>query len=255
MFPYLHTPFGFSIPLYGVMTALAYGTGFYYLYKNREKVNLTKDQLTDLVFYLIVGALLGGKLFYIWFNFTSFIASTFVEKLRFGFVFLGGLIGGLGFLVFWLKKNKKDFFEISDFIAPALALGQSIGRIGCFLAGCCYGKESHNLLAVKYTSAESLVPNHLHNTPLYPVQLMESLLVFCLFLVLRNYYKKSHNKGFILASYLLGYGVIRFCLEFFRFDDRGTYFLGMSPSQNISILLVISAIIIFYKGCLCKKKS
>lgn len=246
MHPFIHI-FGLSVPAYGVMTALAYSAGLYYCYKQQARLGLEKDKIFDLIFWLIVGALLGGKLFYIWFNFDSFAASTFVEKIRYGFVFYGGFLGGLTAGIIWLKKYKKPLLPAMDFFAVPLALGHAIGRIGCFLAGCCYGKIAHNFLGVKYTDPHSLVPEHLHNVSLYPVQLMESFAVLILFFLLFHFYKKPHKNGVIFAGYLLGYGLIRFGLEFLRFDDRGAGMLGLSPSQIIALIMIIISVFFFIR--------
>ena len=201
--------------------------------------------LADMIFYIILGALIGGKIFFIFFNWDTFWASTLVEKLRFGFVFYGGFIGGISAGIIWLKKHKKPLLPAMDFFAVPLALGHAIGRVGCFLAGCCYGKIAHNFLGVKYSDPHSLVPEHLHNVSLYPVQLMESLAVLILFFILLHFYRKPHKNGVIFAGYLLGYGLIRFTLEFFRFDDRGAGIFGLSPSQIIALILIIISIFFF----------
>ena len=244
MHPFIHI-FGLPIPAYGIMTALAYGAGLYYCYKQQSKLGLAKDKIFDLIFWIIIGALIGGKLFFIWFNFDNFIASSLTEKIRYGFVFYGGLIGGFASGYIWLKKYKRPIMPALDFFAVPLALGHAIGRIGCFLAGCCYGKISHNFLAVKYTDPQSLVPHHLHNVGLYPVQLMESFAVLILFFVLLYFYQRPHKKGVIFAGYLFGYGVIRFVLEYFRFDDRGAGLFEFSPSQIIAIILIVTSVFLF----------
>lgn len=244
MHPYLHI-FGFSIPSYGIMMALAFGTGLYYCYKQQARLGLAKDKIFDLIFWIIVGAMIGGKILYIWFNYDAFAASNLIEKIRFGFVFYGGLIGGFIAGIIWLKKNKRPLLPAMDFFAVPIAFGHAIGRIGCFLAGCCYGKIAHNFLGVKYTDPESLVPQHLHDVSLYPVQLMETVLLLTLSLILFKFYKKAHKQGVIFAGYLLGYGIIRFVLEYFRFDDRGTGILGLSPSQTISVIMIIAAVFLF----------
>ena len=246
MHPFIHL-FGLSIPAYGMMTALAYCAGLYYCYKQQTHLGLEKDKIFDLIFWLIIGALIGGKIFYIWFNYDSFISSSLTEKIRYGFVFYGGFLGGLIAGIIWLKKHKQPLLPAMDFFAVPLALGHAIGRIGCFLAGCCYGKISHDFLAVKYTDPNSLVPEHLHNIGLYPVQLMESIAVLILFFVLFYFYKKPHKNGVIFAGYLLGYGLIRFALEYFRFDDRGAGLFGFSPSQIIAIILIVISVFLFKK--------
>ncbi len=244
MHPFINI-FGFSVPSYGLMMGLAYIAAVYYCYKQQSHLNLGKDKIFDLIFWLIIGALVGGKIFYIWFNFDSFAASSFIEKIRYGFVFYGGFLGGFIAGIIWLKRYKQPILPAMDFFAVPLALGHAIGRIGCFLAGCCYGKISHNFLAVKFTNSDSLVPAHLHNVGLYPVQLMESLAVLILFFILFYFYKKPHKNGIIFAGYLLGYGLIRFALEYLRFDDRGAGLFGFSPSQIIAIILIIISVFLF----------
>lgn len=239
MLPYLPEFFGLKIPLYGIMTMLGYLAAILYCLKQRHKAGLSKDELLDIMFFIILGAVLGGKLFFILFNWDAFAASTFIEKIRYGFVFFGGFIGAItaGFILARVKQL--PFFKLADFFAPAIALGHAIGRIGCFLAGCCYGKISHGFLAVKFHNPECLVPNHLHDVGLYPTQLMESFGNFILFFMLLTVFNKKHKEGAVIASYIIGYGLIRFIVEFFRGDDRGSYILGLSPSQFIAAALII----------------
>lgn len=244
MHPYIHI-FGFSIPSYGVMMALAFGTGLYYCYKKQALLGWPKDKIFDLLFWIIIGAMVGGKIFFIWFNYDAFAASSLIEKIRFGFVFYGGFIGSTIAAVIWLKKYKKPLLPAIDFLAVPCALGHAIGRIGCFLAGCCYGKIAHNFLGVKYTDPESLVPAHLHDVSLYPVQLMETVSLLILAAILYRFYKKPHKNGVIFAGYLLGYGIIRFILEYFRFDDRGAGLFGLSPSQIIAVIMITAAVFLF----------
>lgn len=245
MYPYLLPEFlGKLIPLYGLMTALGYFSAIMYCVKHKERLNISKEALLDILFYLILGALIGGKIFFIFLNWHSFETSSLIEKLRYGFVFYGGLLGASATGFWTIKKYKLPFFKTADFFAPALALGHSIGRLGCFFAGCCYGKVAPEGLGVHYTNPDSLVPLHLHGIPLYPVQLIEAVLVFVLFLVLNRLSKKKHLTGTITAVYVLGYAVIRFFTEFMRADDRGAFVFGMSPSQIIALLLA-AAITVF----------
>jgi len=256
MYPYLLPEiFGKLIPLYGIMTALGYFSAIIYCLKHKERLNISKEALLDILFYLILGALLGGKLLFIFLNWDSFETSSIIEKLRYGFVFFGGLLGASA-VGFWaIKKYKLSFFKTADFFAPALALGHSIGRIGCFLAGCCYGKTAPESLGVHYTNPDSLVPMHLHNIPLYPVQLIEAILVFILFLFLNKISHKKHLTGTVTAVYILGYAVIRFFTEFMRADDRGAFVLGLSPSQIIALFLAAAITLFLVKRNYAKKSN
>ena len=256
MYPYLLPDFfGHTVPMYGVMTALGYLAAILYCLQNRDRLALNKEKLLDIIFYLILGALIGGKLFFILFNHDAFSASTFIEKLRYGFVFFGGLIGAGAAGLWAVRKNKIPFFKAADFFAPAVALGHSIGRIGCFLAGCCYGKEAPRYLGVRFTDPDSLVPQHLHGHALYPVQLIEAVLVFMLFLILNRLAKKPQKEGNLTAVYVLGYSLIRFLTEFMRADDRGGFFLGLSPSQIIALILAAATAAFLAKRNYAKKTN
>ena len=254
MFPYLPEIFGFKIPSYGLMTALGYGAAIYYCIKNREKLGVSKEMLSDIIFYLILGALIGGKIFFIIFNFDTFWASTLIEKIRFGFVFYGGFIGALISLFIFLKNKNISFVKTTDFFAPALALGHAIGRIGCFLAGCCYGKPTNGPLGVVFNNPDSLVPHHLKHTHLYPTQLFEVFANFVLFLILVKIYKGQKKEGKTSLVYIMGYALIRFIIEFFRGDDRGWTLLGLYPSQVIALILFFGASFWLFKGFLWKNK-
>ena len=254
MFPYLPEIFGFKIPSYGLMTALGYGAAIYYCIKNREKLGVSKELLSDIIFYLILGALIGGKIFFIIFNFDTFWASTLIEKIRFGFVFYGGFIGALIALFIFLKNKNISFVKTTDFFAPALALGHAIGRIGCFLAGCCYGKPTNSPLGVVFNNPDTLVPHHLRHTHLYPTQLFEVFANFILFLILVKIYNGQKKEGKTSLVYIMGYALTRFIIEFFRGDDRGWTLLGLYPSQAIALILFCCASLWLFKGFLWKNK-
>ena len=156
--------------------------------------------------------------------------------------FYGGLVGGVIAFVFgynWkVKKLHKDANFIHDIfpIAPAaITIAHAFGRIGCFLAGCCYGVETDSIFGVQFP--------HLAN-PVYPTQLYEAIFLFILSSIL---FITAMKKRYIhnLSVYLLCYGVFRFCLEFLRGDARGELFLNLSPSQGFSIIAVISSVVLY----------
>lgn len=254
MFPYLPKIFGVRIPMYGVMTALGYGLAIYYCFRNKQKLGVSKEILSDMIFYIILGALIGGKLFYILFNFDSFWTATLIEKIRFGFVFYGGFVGAILTLFLFTKKKKISFVKATDFFAPALALGHAIGRIGCFLAGCCYGKPTHSVLGVVFKNPDTLVPPHLQHTHLYPTQLFEVFGNLILFFILVKIYRNQKKEGTASITYIMGYALIRFIIEFFRGDDRGSSLIGLYPSQIIALILFIGAGFWLFRGFLWKNK-
>lgn len=156
-----------------------------------------------------------------------------------GSVFYGGLIGFLLVAYICIKKkklNKKLYFDIYGFSIP---LFHFFARIGCFLAGCCYGIESKIGFTYKHALIESA--NHVHR---FPIQLVESFFNLMLFFVLYTFYKKKKYKGKLIYIYLISYAVARFIFEFFRGDDYRGFLFGLSTSQIISILIIITVILI-----------
>jgi phosphatidylglycerol:prolipoprotein diacylglycerol transferase len=133
-------------------------------------------------------------------------------------------------------------FQLGDFFAPALALGHAIGRIGCFFAGCCYGKESSLPWSVIFNDENSLAVIGVH---LHPTQIYETIGNFLLFTFLKFYGRKKRRTGMIFAVYLIIYSVLRFVVEIFRGDYRGIQYVGLSISQVISMGLFMFGVFIY----------
>ena len=245
MHPVLVKIGSFELASYGLMTALAYMAAAWYLYKRLHYIKLDKDTFWNIIFIAFVSALLGAKLLYIIVSWQE-MGATFTERLvyaaknfRYGFVFFGGAVTAIVALLIYLKKKKLPVLPTADFFIVALPIGHAIGRVGCFLAGCCYGKPTDLPWGVTFTDPHSLVaPQYLGTTPLHPTQLYEVAANLILFFVLQYYYKKTHKNGAVLAAYIIGYCVIRFVIEFFRGDFRGEYLWGLSPSQLIAVLAI-----------------
>lgn len=252
MHPVLFHIGNFELASYGLMTALGYATAAWYLIprlKNCRIKGLTQDTFWNLLFIVFLGAILGGKLLFIILSWPE-LGTTLAEKLayiihnlRYGFVFFGGLLVAVAGALWYMRRKKLPVLKTSDFLIVGVPLGHALGRIGCFLAGCCYGKPTSLPWGVRFTDPHSLVPPELINVPLHPTQLYEAALNFALFLLLHYASKKPHKEGKILVEYVWCYGLMRFLLEFLRGDFRGGFLLGLSPSQVIS--LAISAVALF----------
>jgi len=243
----------FELATYGVMTALGYGLGSFYLYRRLKKINLDADTFWNLIFIIFMGALIGAKLLFIIVSWNQ-LGSTLAEKItyivkdfRYGFVFFGGMITAVGALVWYMRRKKLPILKTSDFLIVALPLGHALGRIGCFCAGCCYGKPTSLPWGVTFTNPHALVPPELLGVPLHPTQLYESLGNLLLFFILHKAYQKPHKDGAILVQYILYYSVMRFLIEFVRGDFRGDFLLGLSPSQCISLFACGAALVIWKK--------
>lgn len=193
-----------------------------------------------------IGGVLGAKLMSIITLIPKAIAGkmTFVQLiLNSGFVFYGGLLGGIGGLLLGGKILKLNQFKLFDTFAPSVPLGHALGRVGCFFGGCCYGME------LPAGSSFSLIyPNWYaqHGTPtgvpLLPTQLMEAFMLIVLYMVLAALYHMTKKKGISLFTYIFVYGIWRFTLEFFRGDVIRGIGGGLSTSQWISLAIIVGAI-------------
>ena len=144
-------------------------------------------------------------------------------------------------LIYYMKKKNLPVLKVSDFMIVGLPLGHAVGRIGCFLAGCCYGRPTNLPWGVTFTNPHSLVAPELLGVPLHPTQLYESVANLLLFFLLAKLYTKPHKDGMILLLYVACYSFLRFTIEFFRGDYRGAFVLGLSPAQCIAILISLIA--------------
>ncbi len=252
MHPVLVQIGSFELASYGLMTALGYAAAAGYLLPRMKRSGikgLTADTFWNLIFIAFVGAIVGGKLLFIlvsWPQLGATLAeklATVVRDIRYGFVFFGGMIVSVTALVWYIRRRQLPLLKTSDFLIVGLPLGHALGRVGCFLAGCCYGKPTALPWGVRFTDTHALVPPELMNVPLHPTQLYEAVLNFLLFLFLHYMSKRPHKSGAILVTYVWGYALLRFCIEFFRGDFRGGFLGGLSPSQ---VICLATAGIAFY---------
>ena len=235
---------GKEIPLYGLL----YFTGIVIAglvaipLARKKQIDIT-DLVASAAYSVILGGI-GAKVLFIIVSYEQivFYKLSLMQILRGGFVFYGGLIGGLLGLVIYVKQFKRNMPHYFDVFAAVLPLGHAFGRIGCFFAGCCYGMEYHGPFSHTYTQTEGLTPL---GVPLFPIQLLEALLLATLSIVLIIVFFKFSNKNYLVTQvYIYSYAVIRFVLEFFRGDkERGAAF-ALSTSQWISIALIVICFII-----------
>ncbi|MFP4658105.1 MAG: prolipoprotein diacylglyceryl transferase [Desulfonatronovibrionaceae bacterium] len=209
-----------TIHSYGFFIALAFLAGMTWTMREANQRDLPAKYVPDFSFYIILGSIIGARILYVLLNPTYFLKNP-LEAVMFwkgGLVFLGGAIVAtlLGYL--FLRKKNQPVWPWLDALAPGLALGQAIGRLGCVFAGCCYGQTCNLPWAVTFTAPESLAPVHV---PLHPTQIYHSLaglITFALLLVLK---KRTTEPGKLMGAFLILYSVFRFNIEFFRGDYRG----------------------------------
>jgi phosphatidylglycerol:prolipoprotein diacylglycerol transferase len=247
LLPYIYV-FGLEVPMYGLMLAVGLTLGILVDLYFAKRSTLDSLDVEQAMVYAGVGAFLGAKILYLLTVLPDLIEKADVLFSSFdyifmllsrGLVFYGGLIGGLSALIVFCKTQRIDVWEMFAAILPGVPLAHSIGRIGCFLAGCCYGVPADPPWGVFFKPG-SAAPAQVS---LFPIQLLEAALNMLLFIALFIFARKRRKPGYVPAFYLIGYSVQRFILEFFRYDvQRGVYF-GLSTSQWISAVLLAAAVL------------
>ena len=232
----------FTIHGYGLMIGIGFAAAYLVTEYRARKRGMDTDMVYILFFSSIIFGLLGAKLCY-YLTILDELLKDFSLLLSEGFVVYGGIIGGVlaGYVACRIKKQ--DFWKYFDLVAPAIALAQGFGRIGCFLAGCCYGKETESVFSVIFQNSE-YAPNHV---ALIPTQLYSSGLDFLHFLLLLLIARNKKEDGQVTACYLIFYSIGRFVIEFFRGDIiRGSVGI-LSTSQFISIFTGIAGIVLLIR--------
>lgn len=251
MFPLLLELGPVSIYTYGVLLAAAYLLGLWFATVRARARGLDATRVTDLGIYIIISALVGAKLLLVVVEFDHFRQdpSEIWTILRSGGVFYGGLLLATGVAFWYMRRHRLPLWTTCDAFAPGIALGQAVGRVGCLMAGCCYGKPTELPWGITFTHplAASNVGTPL-DVSLHPTQLYESaavLVILALLLLLERRGRSFPGRTF--WCYLLLYPSARFGIEFFRGDPRGTVFEILSTSQFVSLMLIpLSLVMLFW---------
>jgi phosphatidylglycerol:prolipoprotein diacylglycerol transferase len=241
MHPILFRVGDWPVYSYGVLLALAYLAGMQLAVMRGRRNGLDGAKLMDFGIYIIISALLGAKLMLIAVEFDYFKSQPreLLSLVRAGGVFYGGLIAALLVGLWLVGRYKLPAWKTADMIAPGIAVGHVIGRLGCFMAGCCYGRPTDVPWAVTFTDpiASANVGTPL-NVPLHPTQLYDAgaeLVILAFLLATERRGRPFAGRTFWL--YMLLYAISRYIVEIYRNDERGVFF-HMPTSQFISILIV-----------------
>jgi len=237
----------FNLYTYGLLVALGFMTAIFISKKNAKSHGISSETITDIFFVILVSALSGARLLYVLINFDGF-KNNLLDIFKIwngGLVFFGGFIAAVGTAAIYLKVKKLNIWKTADILAPGIALGHAVGRMGCFFAGCCYGKECSLPFAVKFTNPESLAPVGVY---LHPTQIYSVVSNLILFFILLRLQKNKKFDGMIFLSYIMFYSIFRSIVEFFRGDFRGDFFFEfISMSQGIGFLVFLVAFILLIK--------
>lgn len=240
----------FKVYSYGLMIAIGIIVASALFIRRAKDDGYDEDKLLNLIIVTVISGILGGKLLFILTELNNIINDPSI-LLNFGngFVIYGAIIGGALGLYLYCRKNKFNSLRILDFVAPGVALAQGFGRIGCFLAGCCYGRETTLPIGITFPQ-DSLAPSGVN---LLPTQLFSSGFDFILAGILLWYSRKNSKDGRVFALYLIIYSIGRFFIEFFRNDPRGNVWI-LSTSQFIAIFTLIIGIVVYNLDKLKKER-
>ena len=244
----------FKVFSYGLMIMLGVVAAFIYLYTQRRRFLPDLDKISELILLCFISVFVGGKFFYFLEKPSYFIQnpSDFFSNLGQGFVFYGSFLFTVPALYWWFRKNNLNIFYSSDFIAIGGSLVHGFGKIGCFMAGCCHGKQCDT------SSAFGLIFNAPHTAadpkgvPLYPVQLWDAILILSISVFMIWYMNRKKFQGELFLIYTLVYAIGRFITENYRGDEaRGFVFGGwLSHSQFIAVILIVISAALYIRGLL-----
>ncbi|KPK42385.1 MAG: hypothetical protein AMJ78_02725 [Omnitrophica WOR_2 bacterium SM23_29] len=234
MYPILFKIGPISIHSYGVMLAIAFLVATFLAKRRAITAGIDGNIILDLAIYLITSGILGARLLYVFLNLGYYKENPLeiIMIWRGGLVWYGGFILAIFLAIWFLKAKKLPILKTGDLIIPYVALGQAIGRIGCFLNGCCYGKPTSLPLGVTFDPALGSV---------HPTQLYESAAMFLIFLILKG---RMPGDGKTIFLYLISYSIFRFFNEFLR-GDVPQVLVGLTVSQIISIVVLLTTIIVW----------
>ena len=236
--------FGITIYAYTIMSILGLAAGVTTWVFVDKRLKKYREDLFYCSLFAIIGGIIGAKINYILTVIPQIIADPkfLLTLVRGGLLFYGGVIGGaLGGWIY-TKKYKMPFWQFADSAAVGIPIGHAFGRIGCFLAGCCYGAPYEGPFAVTFPSCSQGAPAGI---PRHPLQLYECGANIILFIILMIVAKRNKKPGRVLGLYLIGYSIIRILAEIIR-DDARALFLGIPVASFISIGLIILGLLMVF---------
>ena len=254
MLPYIFTIFGFHIPTYGLLVALAFLAGLAVSGKLARRQGLDSEVVLNLGIYCAMAGIAGAKLLMILIDFKEYARDPSLlfslSTLQAAGIFYGGLLAALVTAYFYMRHKGLPMLATADVLAPGVALGHSIGRLGCFAAGCCWGAPSSLPWAVMFTKPEAHdlvgVPLGVH---LHPTQLYEAIAEAIIFVILYRLIGKPHRPGTIIGLYLVLYSTVRFFDDFLRDPQQPNPFGGpFNNAQWISLGLIALVLAFWMKS-------
>ncbi len=228
---------------YGLMIGIGVLAAFLMADRRAKSKGLNADLIFNMGIISLILGFVSAKLLFVILDFKAIITSAhpWQALAGTGFVVYGGIIGGVLTALVYCKIKKAVFLEYFDLAAPSIAIAQGFGRVGCLLAGCCYGRETDSPLGIIFHNSD-FAPN---GVKLVPTQIMSSLGDFAIALILIWYAGKRREAGRVGGLYIILYAIGRFVIEVFRNDFRGS-FGPLSTSQLIAIIMLVPGILLYF---------
>jgi phosphatidylglycerol:prolipoprotein diacylglycerol transferase len=229
------------------MVALGFLLGLWTASRRGLREGVPAERIMDLGPWLILGAIAGARTLYVISYWREQFAGKPISEIFMvqhgGLVYYGGLVGSSLAYILYASLKKLPLWKGADILAPSVALGHALGRIGCLFNGCCYGRQCSLPWAITYPDRPGGPPAGI---PLHPTQIYESLLNFILYATLTWLFRRKKFDGQIFALYLVGYAFIRSFVELFRGDYPQYYFGGwVTPAHLVSVVILIIGVLIF----------
>ena len=231
----------FTVHGYGLMIAIGVFAALFIAERRAPKNGMDEEEIFPLTMYCVITGILGAKVMFCIQGWRSFIKDPLSMLGSSGLVVYGGIIGGIVCAIFYCKVKKLSFWDCFDIALPSVAVAQGFGRIGCFLAGCCYGAETKAWYGVAF-SHSNYAPN---GVKMIPTQLISSAGMFLIAFALFWYAYYAKKAGQVGAAYMVLYSIGRFCVEFLRGDLARGKVGALSTSQFISIFIVVIGVVLW----------
>jgi len=237
----------FAVHWYGVLLALGFLAGLWTASRRAMTTAIAPEKVFDIGPWLIVGGILGGRIFHVVTYWEKSYANQPVSEIfaihHGGLVYYGGLIGATLAGILYARLKQLPTWKLADILAPSLALGYAIGRIGCLMNGCCYGRECHQPWAIHFPSSHETLGAAVH-----PTQVYESLLNLGLCFALAWFFERRKFDGQVFAIYLMCYAIARSFVELFRGDYSTEHIHnGFTPAHMVSIGIFVVGAVLFLK--------
>lgn len=246
MLPKLFSIGAYSLPTYGVLVAAAFLIALWMTSRLAREAKLNSESIVNLGVYCALSGIVGAKILMILMDpaLRTHPAEIFsLATLQSAGIFYGGLVAALITAYFYMRHAGLPVLKTSDIFAPGLALGHGIGRLGCFAAGCCWGRPTHLPWAVTFTNPDARAVGVPMGVPLHPTQLYESLAEMFICAILFFFARRPHKSGSVIGGYLALYGIVRFLVEFLREHDESNPLGGpFSLEQWISLALAAAGL-------------